>query len=227
MKILKIGHRGARLYEPENTLRSFAAAVRLGVDYAEFDVRFSLEKIPVVIHDETVDRTTRGRGRVGRLTLPALRRLDAGRGEKIPTLEEALRFLRDHRTGALVELKEKHGVDRVVRAVEKSGARSILISFYPEVLKEIAHLNPELPTGLIFSNPIRKRAGFFRLAKTCRARWLLGHIRALSRPFVDTAHRLGFQVEAWVANDRRAVRRLSAMGVDAIASDKPDLLQGV
>ncbi|MEM3426627.1 MAG: glycerophosphodiester phosphodiesterase family protein, partial [Thermoproteota archaeon] len=100
--VLKIGHRGARFYEPENTLRSFRKALELGVDAVELDVRRTRDGELVVIHDAEVDRTTNGKGLVRELTLEEIRRLDAGKGEKIPTLEEALDFL-DGRVKILIE----------------------------------------------------------------------------------------------------------------------------
>ena len=90
---LKVGHRGARAYEPENTLRSFRKALELGVNAVELDVRRTKDGELVVIHDDKVDRTTNGRGLVNELTLEEIEKLDAGKGEKIPTLEEALEFL--------------------------------------------------------------------------------------------------------------------------------------
>src|SRR3989338_86923 len=85
-----MGHRGAAALEPENTLRGFRRAIELGVDYVEFDVHCCKSGELVVIHDETVDRTTNGKGFVADLTLQQLKKLDAGKSETIPTLQEAI-----------------------------------------------------------------------------------------------------------------------------------------
>lgn len=227
MTVLKVGHRGAKLWEPENTIRGFLCAVRHGFEFIEFDVRLSKDGIPVVIHDETLNRTTNGRGRVRNFTVRDLKKFDAGKGERIPILDEALAFARHHKISAFVELKEKWGVEKIVRAVEKSGGRDVLISFDPEVLKHISHLNKNLSTGWVFSKRIRNRTTFFRLARSFDAVWLLGQIGTLTKSFVEQAHRWGFKIEAWVANDRRTARRIAALGVQAIATDKPDVLKGL
>src|SRR4030066_2090571 len=93
LTMLRIGHRGARAYEPENTLRSFREALEIGVDAVEFDVRKTRDNHLVVIHDADVKRTTNGKGLVADLTLKEIKDLSTGKGEKIPTLEEALEFL--------------------------------------------------------------------------------------------------------------------------------------
>ena len=85
-----IGHRGAMGYEPENTLRSFQKALDLGVDMIEFDVHLCKSGELVVFHDEKVNRTTNGQGYIAQKSLEKLKELDAGQGEKIPTLEEVL-----------------------------------------------------------------------------------------------------------------------------------------
>ena len=85
-----IGHRGAKAYEPENTLRSIRRALDMGVQAVEIDVHASQDGRLVVIHDATVDRTTNGKGRVADLSWTELRRLDAGMGERLPSLEEVV-----------------------------------------------------------------------------------------------------------------------------------------
>ncbi|HDI31391.1 MAG TPA: glycerophosphodiester phosphodiesterase, partial [Thermofilum sp.] len=88
--MIVIGHRGMRFVEPENTLRAIERALRCGVDAVEVDVRMTKDGRLVLMHDETVDRTTDGEGRVRDLTFNEIRRLDAGKGERVPTLEEVL-----------------------------------------------------------------------------------------------------------------------------------------
>ena len=98
-----IAHRGASYFEPENTLRSFRRAVEMGADRVEVDVRLSKDNKLVVIHDPRVDRTTNGTGRVKDMTLQELKSLDAGKGEKIPTLQEVIDALKD--TKLVIEMK--------------------------------------------------------------------------------------------------------------------------
>src|SRR4030066_1210555 len=105
LTMLRIGHRGARAYEPENTLRSFRKALEIGVDAIEFDVRKTRDNHLIVIHDADVKRTTNGKGLVADLTLKQIKELSTEKNEKIPTLEETLNFI-DAKTKMLIELKE-------------------------------------------------------------------------------------------------------------------------
>src|SRR6188508_2922898 len=95
-RIIAVGHRGAAALEPENTLRSFRCAIDLGCDMAECDVHLTRDNQLAVIHDETVDRTTNGTGPVSSFTMADLQQLDAGKGERIPTLDEVLETVKGH-----------------------------------------------------------------------------------------------------------------------------------
>ena len=100
-------HRGFKDKYPENTLLAFKRALDLEVDQIETDVRITKDKVLVLIHDEKLDRTTNGKGKVSEYTFEELRKLDAGNGEKIPTLEELFELVKDHPTLTLdLELKE-------------------------------------------------------------------------------------------------------------------------
>jgi len=159
---IKIAHRGASAYEPENTLRSFERAIELKADMIELDVRYSLDRHLVVLHDAKVDRTTDGTGLVALKTLSELKELDAGKGEQIPTLEEVLEF-GIGRTKFVIELKENGVEDKVVDLINKNNLLEdvFIISFKPMRLKMIKELEPKIKTGLILFaslNPI----GFIR-----------------------------------------------------------------
>ena len=105
-----MGHRGAKAYEPENTLRSIRRALELGVHAVEIDIHLSRDGRLVVIHDATVDRTTNGKGRVADLTWEELRRLDAGLGEAVPSLEEVTALVHG-RAHLFIELKDRQAVE--------------------------------------------------------------------------------------------------------------------
>ena len=100
---MTIGHRGAKGHEPENTIASFEKAIKLGCDYVELDVHLADEEL-FVIHDSRVDRTTNGSGKIAELTREQIESLDAGNGQKIPTLSEVLAFI-NGRCGVNIELK--------------------------------------------------------------------------------------------------------------------------
>ncbi len=113
--MLRVGHRGARAYAPENTLASFKKAIEIGVDAVELDVRKTKDNQLVVIHDADVKRTTDGEGLVSELTLAQIKSFSAEGGEKIPTLDEALDFL-DKKVKVLIELKEA-GIEEQVLSI--------------------------------------------------------------------------------------------------------------
>ena len=116
--MIKVGHRGARAYEPENTLQSFKRAIELGVDGVELDVRKTKDDVIVVIHDSDVKRTTNGSGQVCDLTLREIKSFSTDKNDKIPTLEEALEFL-DKKVKVFVELKETGLEEKTVSLIKK------------------------------------------------------------------------------------------------------------
>ncbi|MEE9285781.1 MAG: glycerophosphodiester phosphodiesterase family protein, partial [Dehalococcoidia bacterium] len=135
MSPLVISHAACAGHAPENTLAGVRAALRLGADAIEVDVQASADGVPVLMHDLTVDRTTDGTGPVANLTLEQLRALDAGRGEPVPTLAEALALTAGNIL-LVVEIKQP-GVERRVAAVvrEADALRDIMVwSFVPQAL---------------------------------------------------------------------------------------------
>jgi glycerophosphoryl diester phosphodiesterase len=221
--ILLVGHRGAKAYEPENTLRSFAAALKMGANAIEFDTRVTKDKKLVVIHDKTLDRTTDGKGNVADFTLAELRKFDAG-GEKIPTAEEAVTFI-TKKGIALLEIKDKKSVDLVLNAVKGAEDRVLIISYYVDALKEVKQKNQHVQTGLIIDHPIKNIVGFFRLLKAIKADWILANFA--DKKFIEAAHKWKFKVEIWVGNTLTEIKKFMKLGADAIASDKPDLFKKV
>ena len=118
--VQRIGHRGAAGHAPENTQASFRKAIELGCDMTELDVHVCASGDVVVIHDETLDRTTNGKGNVSDHTLTELKQLDAGKGEQIPLLQEVLELLKD-RIMLNIELKGLGTAEPVYKIVKKTG----------------------------------------------------------------------------------------------------------
>lgn len=219
---LKIGHRGARAYEPENTILSFKRALELGVNAIELDVRKTKDNELVVIHDAEVDRTTNGKGLVSELTLSEIKKLSTEKGEKIPTLEEALDFI-DRKAKILVEIKEVGIEDKVLDIIRKKGLEDnvIIISFYEEALKRIRELDDSIKTGLIYvkhKDPVGS-------ALLLKAQYLLPMYKFIYLPLLNKAHEKGLKIIAWTINTPEEAREYAKMGVDGIASDKPDILR--
>ena len=225
--MLLVGHRGARAYEPENTLRSFRKGIQLGANAVEFDVRFTKDKKAVIVHDKDVDRTTNGKGLVKEYTLKALKKLNAGKKERIPTLKEALTLVKKLKATPIVELKEKSNVKEAVKEIGKSDANAFVLSFHTEAIRQAKQIEPKLTAGLNFSNKIRNIQGFMRLGKVIKADWLFGEKKAINKQLVDTAHKWKFKVAVWVCNTEADIRKFLKLGVDGIASDKPDLFKSL
>lgn len=216
-----VAHRGASAYEPENTLRAFRRAVELGVDYVEGDVRLTADWHAVVIHDETVDRTTNGRGRVREMSLAELRRLDAGKGERIPTLQEVIEVVRE-KAGFVVEVKEPEAVSVVVRLVEENRLEggTIISSFYHGAVKAVKELNSRIKTGVIIaSQPVNPA----RLALDADADSIFCKWKYVNSKMVEEAHDNGLKVFSWTVDDAEAIMAQAALGVDGIVTNRPDV----
>jgi glycerophosphoryl diester phosphodiesterase len=220
--MLKIGHRGARAYEPENTLRSFRKALELGVDAVELDVRRTGSGEIIVIHDEKVDRTTNGTGEVNKLTLNEIKQLSTEKGEKIPTLEEALNCL-DNKVKILIELKEPALEEDIIALVRDKGLKKnvVIVSFLEEALRKVRTLDSEIETGLLYvrhKNPIDAALGL-------GAGYILPLYRFTHSAFVRKAHENELKVIVWTINNREEASEYAKKEVDGIASDKPDILR--
>ena len=222
--MLRIGHRGARAYAPENTLASFKKALEIGVDAVELDVRKTKDNQLVVIHDADVKRTTNGEGLVSELTLKEIKSFSAEEGEKIPTLEETLDFL-DKKVKVFVELKETGIEEQVLSIVHaKSLEKNVIItSFLEDALKKVRELDKDIETGLIYAkhkNPIKA-------ALELKANYLFALYRFTHTANVQKAHENGLKVIVWTINSPEEVEEYAKKGVDGIASDKPDILMSV
>jgi glycerophosphoryl diester phosphodiesterase len=219
--MLRVGHRGARAYEPENTLRSFKKALEIGVNAIELDVRRTKDNQLVVIHDADVKRTTNGKGIVSELTLDEIKEFSTAKDEKIPTLKEALNFL-DSKVKILLELKEEGIEEQVLAAIREKGLQKkiIIVSFLEEVLRKIRESEKEVETGLIYvkhKNPLKT-------ALDLKANYLLPLYRFTHTANVQKAHENGLKVIVWTINNPEEVAEYMKKGVDGIASDKPDIL---
>ncbi len=220
--MLKIGHRGAGAYEPENTIRSFSRALEIGVDAVELDVRKTKDNRLVVIHDAKVDRTTSGKGAVNQLTLDEIKQLVTVNDERVPTLEEALDFL-DKKVRILIELKETGVEEQVLNIVRTKELTDnvILISFIEDALRRVRKLNSEVETGLIYvkhKNPVEA-------ALELKASYLVALYRFIHSADVQKAHANGLKVIVWTINNKEEVPVYVKKGVDGITSDKPDILK--
>jgi glycerophosphoryl diester phosphodiesterase len=224
--LIKIGHRGACGYEPENTLRSFARAIELNVDMIEFDVMQCASGEIVVIHDETVDRTTNGHGKVCDLTLDDLKKLDAGDGEKIPTLEEVLDLV-NKRCKVNIELKGLGVAQKVNLIIEdyitKHGwtyDNFLVSSFEFNEIKDFKQYNTQVQTELLFY----EFTDYIKLAKEFDCNFIGLDKNLVNKEIVDDAHKNKIKILVYTVNEFADIQYLKKLGVDGIFSNYPDRL---
>lgn len=232
-----IAHRGGARLAPENTLPAYAAAARWGHTCAECDVQLTADGVPVLLHDDRVDRTSDGRGELAALAAADLAGLDAGSwfhprfaGTRIPTLEEAMACWAGLQLAPVVELKcgrdrdpERLGATvAAALAARWRGPAPLLISFDDRALAAAARAAPDLPRGLLLEDwPADWRERVRALAACCLD--LESGLAAADR--VAAAHAAGLAVAAWTVDDPAEAARLRAIGVDAITTDAIDLIR--
>jgi len=232
-----IAHRGASSAAPENTLVSDEVARRGGAEYIENDVQPSKDGVPYVLHDDTVNRTTDGKGAIRTLTAAQLDALDAGSwfgpayaGTRIPTLAAQLDDLRTRGGNLLLEIKGAHTRDEVatiVKTVRDHGMtdRVFVQSFEVDALKYTHELAPELPLGLLRSS---LDADPVALAAELHLASYNPSDDALSkRPgVVADLHRAGVAVMVWTVDSPARWQALEAGGVDGVITNRPAELTG-
>jgi len=215
---LKVGHRGARAYEIENTLESFQKAIELGVNAIELDVRKSKDGKLVIFHDDNLKKVF---GKDIPVNHATLKELKQSTENKIPTLEEALKTIGRKVEKILIELKEVGYEKKVLEIVkkEKLKDRVIIISFHEQALSNVRKLDKEIEAGLIYSkyqNPVDA-------ALQLNAQYLVPIYRFTHTRDVEKAHKNNLKVIVWTINTKQEIKEYIAKGVDGIATDKPDI----
>jgi len=216
-----IGHRGAAALEPENTLLSIERAMDIGVDAVEIDVHLSKDKELVVIHDATVDRTTNRTGPVSGYTVQEIKRLDAGKGEAIPTLQEVIDLI-DRRVMLIIELKEEGTERPVVDLIIRNNLfdKACAISFWHRLVKTVKEMDSRIKTGvLLVGSPVDAC-----IATHASADALVMKYSFVDREFVKIAHKKGLKVFIWNIDDQDLLKPYVDMGVDAIGTNDPRVL---
>jgi glycerophosphoryl diester phosphodiesterase len=222
LDFLTIGHRGLMGVEPENTLRSFVAAEKAGLDVIELDLHLSKDGALVVMHDATVDRTTDGTGPIAERTLDELRALDAGSGERIPVFEEVL----DAVSAPLqAEIKDVAAAQRLAEVLVRRDLveRVEVISFHAEAVEEIARLVPGVRTALVAS---RYDAEVVDRAVRAGARTMSLNLRRLTLETMERARQADLRVLAWTVNTPEQLRLAHAFGLDGVVTDRPEIRRG-
>lgn len=220
-----IGHRGARGHAPENTLLALDTGIRLGAHWLEFDVQRHASGELLLFHDLTLERTTNGQGLLLAQDYATLRALDAGRGQQIPTLEEALELI-DQQAGVNIELKTAGGTGEAVAAVVRRYVEAgwpaehfLVSSFHLPELWEFKQLAPEIPIGALICGVPLDWAG---CAVELGAATLNLSSEFVDPRLIEDAHAHGIAVYVYTVNDPAEMRALHALGVDGIFTDYPD-----
>jgi glycerophosphoryl diester phosphodiesterase len=223
-------HRGASKIAPENTMAAFAAAVELGVDGLELDIHLSRDGIPVVIHDESLERTTDGRGLVADASLEQVQQLDAGgwfspdfMGEPLPTIAEVLSAF-SGKLSLNLELKEfSAGVEVLSLLRQHSAAEVVISSFDYDLLKGLRSLDEALPLAVLFDDGNWRQA--VRLADEISACAFHPAGNLVCRRMVAACRNLALPVSVWTVDQEAQARSLVRMGVSGLFTNDPGALR--
>lgn len=232
MRTLIVGHRGSKGTTPENTLLSFKRALETGCDGLERDVHLSKDGVPVVIHDETLDRTTDGKGLVGAHTLEQLKHVDAGswfdqayKGETIPTLAEVLDLLRDHQFAGMLNFELKTDeiaypeIEETVLALVaayRPSYRVVYSSFNYQTLERLHQLNPAIEFGILFEK-IGQELEQLHSGQPVQA-W---HGRYTLLNKLLRSNKKGIPLRLWTVNSYFDLRYCMSKQVETIITDYP------
>ena len=217
--MLKIGHRGTKGYILENTLGSFQKAIDLNLDGIELDVHVSSDGEIMVIHDETINRTSTGNGFVKDYTSENLQQLG------IPTLEQVLNLVNNY-FFVNIELKSNYCVEKVIILIEKYISEKkwnpdnfIISSFNWNYLKDVKKHNKNIKIGVLTENNIDEALVF---AKEIEAFSINPYFKLLNLENVKLLQVEGFEVHTWTVNSVEDITFVKSLKVDAIISDFPD-----
>jgi glycerophosphoryl diester phosphodiesterase len=235
-----IAHRGDSAHRPENTLAAFASALEVGADLVEFDVQLTGDGHVVVLHDPTLDRTTTGRGRLLEHTLAEVRALSAGypqlwgsayAGERVPTLAEALGFLRE-RGRVMIEMKvdavtadAEGGIEaRTIDEVRRAGMEKdvVLISFSRTALLRCRQQAPHILRGHLFHEGTPEQVVEGARAVGCEL--VMPEKRLLSVEMRDRCREAGLKVASWVIDDPEELLALAPYDLYGVGSNRPGVL---
>lgn len=234
-----IGHRGACGYAPENTIESIKTAAEMGVEWVELDVKLTKDQVPIIFHDETLERTTNGSGNVADTLYEDIKQLEAGSwfadsfaGIKIPTLEDVCETLIDLNMGLNLEIKpcpgrEKETAEVALDALSRiwdDHDRLIISSFQHVSLETAMDIANDWARGLLIDE---WPENWKDLASYLEVSTVNINGNAVTREQVESIIDMDYPVLAYTINDPQRARLLQSWGVDAMFTDVPDVLQDV
>ena len=229
-KVIITAHRGASGLAPENTLAAFRKAMELGADFSELDVTMTKDGKLILLHDDTLERTTNDSGNVWDYTLEELKQLDAGlwfggkfEGERLPTLAEVIELVKG-KMKLNIEIKvnghEPGIVEKVVETVRNKGftKQCIITSFDSATVERVMEIAPEIPAGFIFNEDYPE--------DVFDGKWPILSVKykIVDAAFLEKARASGKEVHVWTVNKEDEMRRLIDLGVDGIITNFPNRL---
>lgn len=248
--LLKIAHRGASGYEAENTLKAFRKAISLGADMVELDIHLTKDGEAVVIHDDTLDRTTSGKGKVSEKTLAEIKKLrikdqklKIQKDQRVPTLDEVVVLVKNF-CDIMIEIKDEKASQKVLEILEKHNYLShcIITSSNLDIVEKVNELNPKVQTGIIVEasqgswtrsllnlggliSSLAWKHAILAKAKKNNSTVICLEKSLVSLEIVTYFHQQRMQLYIWTVNDIEEIKTMKAMGVDGIISDFPDRIK--
>ncbi|WP_426486608.1 glycerophosphodiester phosphodiesterase [Flavobacterium sp. 2] len=223
--MLKIAHRGAKAYEPENTLQAFQKALDLNSDGIELDVHLSADGNVIVIHDETIDKMTNGKGAVNSFSLQELKSFSIAEKHQIPTLKEVFDVV-NKKCFINIELKSAAALTKVVSLIDEYVSEKgwnyehfIVSSFDWNALLEVHNLDSKIPIGVLTETDLNLALAF---AETIKAKAIHPYYHLLNRENVQEMQQKGFLVLPWTVNIEEDIQKIKSYNVNGIISDFPD-----
>jgi glycerophosphoryl diester phosphodiesterase len=234
---LVTSHAACKGHAPENTLAGIERAITLGADAIEIDVHCTADRVPVLIHDELVDRTTGGAGSIHEMPLDVVRTLDAGarqfvprfQGERIPTLAEVIDLTKG-KVLLQIEIKQPDIEDEVTRVVRDAAAVADCEthSFYPQIVRRMREVEPRMAAALLTDGRrVVDWADFFGFALSLNAQGVSVHYAFATPEVVRQGQHRSLTFMTWTVDDEADMEKMVAAGVDSICSNFPDLVRRV
>ncbi|MHC0439922.1 glycerophosphodiester phosphodiesterase [Flavobacterium sp. 3-210] len=223
--MLKIAHRGAKAYEPENTLQAFQKALDLNSDGIELDVHLSADGNVIVIHDETIDKMTNGKGAVNSFSLQELKSFSIAEKHQIPTLKEVFDLV-NKKCFINIELKSAAALTKVVSLIDEYVSEKdwkyehfIISSFDWNALLEVHNLDSKIPIGVLTETDLNLALAF---AETIKAKAINPYYHLLTEENTKQMQQKGFLVLPWTVNIEEDIQKIKSYKVNGIITDFPD-----
>ena len=221
--VLRIAHRGASDYAPENTLEAFRKAVKLKLDVVEFDVHHTKDGMLVIMHDHNVKRTTDGLGSLHKFSLKELRKFHEPNGESVPTLQEVINILKN-KCICKIDIKDSNLIEKVLKIIKKNHIENsvIITSELISVLKKTKNLSPEIKMemgGFKEKRPVKE---IIKEVKDIKAEIISPHYSIITKKLVNESHKNGLEVHVWTVDNPKLMKKMIKLGVDGITSNYAD-----